>query len=119
MLPIQNMNLAQLGETFRRARIAVNLTQEQVAELSGVARPRVSQFESGSLPELGAVKLLSLFDVVGLELYARPAGHQRTLDDAAVETAHAALQPMADTDRRRVRSSAAQSGSSKPARRRE
>ncbi|WP_118180614.1 helix-turn-helix domain-containing protein [Paraburkholderia phosphatilytica] len=113
------MNLAQLGETFRRARLAVNLTQDQVAELSGVARPRVSQFENGSLPELGAVKLLSLFDAVGLELYARPAGHQRTLDDAAAETAHVGPQPAADTDRRRVRSSAVQPGSSKTPRRRE
>jgi transcriptional regulator with XRE-family HTH domain len=113
------MNLAELGESFRRARIAGNLTQEQVAALSGVARPRVSQFESGSLSELGAVKLLSLFDAVGLELYARPAGHQRTLDDAAAEPALPVAQPVADTDRRRVRSGAAPRISSKPPRSRE
>jgi transcriptional regulator with XRE-family HTH domain len=81
MCHIQNMNLAELGEAFRQARFAVNLTQQQVAELSGVPRARISMFETGMLPELGAVKMLSLFDVVGFEIFARRRGHQRTLDD--------------------------------------
>lgn len=75
------MNLAELGEAFHRARIAVHLTQQQVADLSGVPRGRISQFETGMLPELGAVKMISLFDAVGLEILVRRPGHQRTLDD--------------------------------------
>jgi transcriptional regulator with XRE-family HTH domain len=95
------MNLFELGETFRRARIAVNKTQQQVAELSGIPRARISRFETGMLPELGTVKLLNLFESVGLELLARPIGHGRTLDDVLAEeqTAQRAL----DT-RQRVRS---------------
>jgi transcriptional regulator with XRE-family HTH domain len=81
MYRILNMNLAELGEAFRQARIAANLTQRQVAALSGVPRGRISLFETGMLPELGAVKMLSLFDAVGLEILARRRGHQRTLDD--------------------------------------
>ena len=80
------MNLAELSAAFRRARIAANLTQQQVAESSGVARSRVSLFETGMLPEIGAVKMLSLFDAVGLELIARRPGHQRTLDDVLAES---------------------------------
>ncbi|MDH2234700.1 helix-turn-helix transcriptional regulator [Pigmentiphaga sp. GD03639] len=84
------MNLAELGEAFRTARMAAELTQQQVAEISGVARGRISMFETGALPEIGAVKMLSLFDAVGLELIARRPGHQRTLDDVLAEPAEAA-----------------------------
>jgi transcriptional regulator with XRE-family HTH domain len=85
MSRIQNMNLAELGETFRAARLAANLTQQEVAERSGVPRGRISMFETGLLPELGAVKVISLFEAVGLELLARRKGHQRTLDDVLID----------------------------------
>ncbi|WP_323073087.1 helix-turn-helix transcriptional regulator [Mycetohabitans endofungorum] len=99
------MNLAELGEAFRLARVAANLTQQQVAEISGVTRGRISMFETGALPEIGAVKMLSLFNAVGLELIARRAGHQRTLDDVLMEPADAADIPL----RQRVRINALQS----------
>ncbi|MGF6465128.1 helix-turn-helix domain-containing protein [Paraburkholderia youngii] len=94
------MDLFELGETFRLTRIAVNKTQQQVAEQSGVTRARISRFETGRLPELGAVKLLSLFEAVGLELIARPIGHRRTLDDVLAEQQRTAAVPEI---RRRVR----------------
>ncbi|MCC8392180.1 helix-turn-helix transcriptional regulator [Paraburkholderia sp. MMS20-SJTR3] len=94
------MNLAELGATFRDARLAGNLTQQQVADLSGVPRSRISLFESGMLAELGAVKMLSLFDAVGLELLARRRGHRRTLDDVLHEREESGGAP---TGRRRVR----------------
>ena len=95
------MDLFELGETFRLARIAANKTQQQVAEQSGVTRARISRFETGLLPELGTVKLLSLFEAVGLELLARPIGHRRTLDDVLSE--QRALTVPAEETRRRVR----------------
>ncbi|RQS69287.1 XRE family transcriptional regulator [Burkholderia sp. Bp8963] len=98
------MNLAELGEAFRRARMAANLTQQQVADISGVTRGRISMFETGTLPEIGAVKMLSLFDAVGLELSARRPGHQRTLDDVLSEPADSEDVPM----RQRVRTKALQ-----------
>ncbi|MBN3792786.1 helix-turn-helix transcriptional regulator [Burkholderia sp. Ac-20353] len=98
------MNLAELGEAFRRARMAANLTQQQVADISGVTRGRISMFETGTLPEIGAVKMLSLFDAVGLELSARRPGHQRTLDDVLSEPADSEGVPM----RQRVRTNAMQ-----------
>lgn len=96
------MNLAELGGAFRQARIDANLTQHDVAELSGVPRQRISAFETGTLPELGAVKMLSLFDAVGLELLARKSGHARTLDDVLREPAEPETRP----NRQRVRLSA-------------
>jgi len=79
------MNLAELGETFRQGRLAANLTQQEVARRSGVPRGRISLFETGALPELGAVKMISLFEAVGLEILARRRGHQRTLDDVSID----------------------------------
>lgn len=95
------MNLFELGETFRLARIAANKTQQQVADLSGITRARISRFETGSLPELGTVKLLSLLEAVGLELFTRPIGHRRTLDDVLIEQQTAAVS--VEETRRRVR----------------
>ena len=95
------MTLAELGEAFRGARMAADLTQQQVAEMSGVARGRISMFETGALPEIGAVKMLSLFDAVGLELIARRPGHQRTLDDALAESAEAGDIPTRQRVRKR------------------
>ncbi|KDP88911.1 XRE family transcriptional regulator [Cupriavidus sp. SK-3] len=95
------MNLAELGEAFKRARILANKTQQEVAEYSGVPRARISRFETGGLPEMGAVKLLSLFEAVGLELLARPAGHRRTLDDVLAETEE--VDSTSEEARRRVR----------------
>src|ERR1700690_4509925 len=77
-------NLNDLVEHFKRARIATRLTQREAAEAAGVSAILVSQFERGTLTELGAVKLLSLLRAVGLELQVRPAGHQRTLNEIAV-----------------------------------
>src|SRR5471030_3532924 len=98
------MNLAELGEAFRRARIEANLTQEDVAQRSGVQRARISLFETGALAELGAVKMLSLFNSVGLETFVRPAGHRRTLDDVLSESEEG----RAPVSRQRVRLSAGQ-----------
>jgi len=95
------MNLFELGETFRLARIASNKTQQQVAEQSGITRARISRFETGLLPELGTVKLLSLLEAVGLELFARPIGQGRTRDDVLTEQRTPAVS--VEETRRRVR----------------
>lgn len=95
------MDLFELGESFRAARIAANKTQQDVAALTGTTKERISRFETGQLTELGIVKLLSLFDAVGIELFVRPIGHGRTLDDVLTEQST----PPANDDetRRRVR----------------
>lgn len=98
------MTLAELGEAFRQARIAANLTQQQAAVVSGVPRGRISQFETGTLPELGAVKMISLFDAVGLEVLVRRPGHRRTLDDVLFAAEDIEAKP----GRRRVRRNAAE-----------
>jgi transcriptional regulator with XRE-family HTH domain len=75
------MDILQLASDFRAARINRRLTQQDVAGGAGVSVVTVSRFERGELLEIGTVKLLNLFKLVGLELYPRPLGHVRTLDD--------------------------------------
>ena len=85
------MNLIDLAGEFKRARINARLTQQEVANASGINPFTISKFERGASTEIGAVKLISLFRVVGLELQARPVGQTRTLDDIAHELDQASV----------------------------
>jgi transcriptional regulator with XRE-family HTH domain len=75
------MDIIELGQAFRAARIARRLTQQDAARHAGVSVATISRLERGDLLELGVVKLISLFGLVGLDLTTRPKGHTRTLDD--------------------------------------
>ena len=75
------MDIVELGQVFRTARVEHRLTQQDVSNRAGVSVPTVSRFERGDLLEMGVVKLLTLLNLVGLELYPRPLGQTRTLDD--------------------------------------
>jgi len=79
------MNLFDLGQSLKEARIRQQLTQGELAERTGVSLSSISGFERGILAEIGVVKLLQLFAAVGLELHTRPTGQRRTLDDARQE----------------------------------
>ncbi len=79
------MNLAELAETFKTARLEQGLSQQMVADLTGISVATISNFERGTASEIGVLKLLMLFKAVKLELMARPFGHSRTLDDIAAD----------------------------------
>lgn len=79
------MNLFELGQSLKEARIRQQLTQGELAERTGVSLSSISGLERGILAEIGVVKLFQLFAAVGLELHTRPAGQRRTLDDARQE----------------------------------
>jgi DNA-binding XRE family transcriptional regulator len=85
------MNLIELAVEFKQARINARLTQQEVAYASGINLFTISKFERGVLTEIGAVKLISIFRAVGLELRPRPIGQARTLDDIAHERDQASV----------------------------
>lgn len=87
------MDILQLANAFRSARLECRLTQQDVARGAGVSVVTVSRFERGELLEIGVVKLLNLFSQVGLELYPRPLGHLRTLDDIQRERSASSASP--------------------------
>ena len=79
------MNLFELGQSLKDARIRQRLTQSELAARTGISLSSISGLERGVLSEIGVVKLLQLFAAAGLELHSRPSGQRRTLDDARQE----------------------------------
>ena len=102
------MDIIELGQAFREARIAQRLTQQQAAQYAGVSVATISRLERGDLLEIGVNKLIGLFHLVGQDLAPRPKGHTRTLDDIQREASQALVK---DVDNlsvpRRVRRSKA------------
>jgi len=66
------MYIPQLAKQLRKARQQAGLTQEALAQVSGVSRVTVNQLENGALPELGCRKLFALLAAVGMELAVVP-----------------------------------------------
>ena len=65
------MNLFEIGALLQNRREQLELTQMQLARMSGLSRATVKQLEGGTLKELGVTKLLVLFDLLGLDMTAR------------------------------------------------
>lgn len=87
------MRLYEIGELIKRQRIALGLTQQQVARLAELSRTTVNQIENGTLNDLGFAKLTHLLGILGLDLQAHPAkGPSRALEIAA-RTASTSYQP--------------------------
>lgn len=55
-----------LGERFRRYRIALGLTQAELAEKAGVSKMTIHKFESGSAGNVSMQTLISLLRYTGL-----------------------------------------------------
>lgn len=67
------MRLQELAFAIRRKRLALGLTQAQLAYSAGVSRTTLNQFERGVVPDLGVRKVISLLGHLGLTLAVRPA----------------------------------------------
>jgi transcriptional regulator with XRE-family HTH domain len=65
------MKLADIGQLVHERRQALGLSQARLALMSGLSRATINQLETGSLVDLGAAKLISLLDLVGLNMDAR------------------------------------------------
>ncbi|MFZ6846079.1 helix-turn-helix domain-containing protein [Undibacterium sp. RuTC16W] len=88
------MNLFDLGQALKEARIRQQLTQSELAGRTGISLSSISGLERGILSEIGVVKLLQLFSAVGIQLHTKPAGQRRTLDDARREQQQEVISPL-------------------------
>ncbi|MFN7505798.1 MAG: helix-turn-helix domain-containing protein [Limnobacter sp.] len=68
------MNLNHIGLLVQQRRQEIGLSQGRLARLSGLSRATINQLESGTIQELGAVKLIGLLDLLGITL---ETGHTR------------------------------------------
>ncbi|MEZ5646926.1 MAG: helix-turn-helix transcriptional regulator [Burkholderiaceae bacterium] len=66
------MNLIDIGELVQARREALGLSQARLARLAGLSRATINQLENGSLVDLGAAKLLTLLNLLGMDLAAQP-----------------------------------------------
>lgn len=63
--------LREIGSLLRQARSAAGLTQEQVANLAGISRPRYRDIETGtSAPRV--TTLMNISRAIGLEMILVP-----------------------------------------------
>jgi transcriptional regulator with XRE-family HTH domain len=74
------MRLQEAGYAIRRARIARGLTQAELAKAAGLSRVTLNRLEMGTFPDLGAKKLQTLLDNVGLTLAIQSAPKTRRSD---------------------------------------
>jgi transcriptional regulator with XRE-family HTH domain len=76
------VELFELGEQAKAARRAKGLTQQEVAERSGVSRARLDALENGRSSDVGFRNVVRILNALGLDLQIVPAGLSRpTLDD--------------------------------------
>ena len=82
--------LGVIGDHFRRARLAAGLTQEQVADLAGISRPRYRDIETGAAAAR-ATTLINIARALGLEMMLVP--------QTMVPAIEALLHPETEDDR--------------------
>lgn len=78
-------NLPELGRAVAVLRKQRNMTQKELATLSGLGTSTLARFETGGVAEFGSRKLLRLLEVLGHELAFTPGRASFTLDDALAE----------------------------------
>ena len=70
-MPAGSIALHEIGGVLKQARIAAALTQEQVAELAGISRPRYRDIETGAAAAR-TTTLINIAGAVGLEIMLIP-----------------------------------------------
>lgn len=85
---------APLAEAVRRRRVALNLTQAELADLAGCSQRFVHTVEQGK-PTLRLDKLLDVLEVLGLGLSVGPGDGAITPVGRGAHTPHAPLTPSA------------------------
>lgn len=81
--------LREIGGLFRHARLAAAMTQEQVADLAGISRPRYRDIEKGTAAAR-ATTLVNIARALGLEMILVP--------QVMVPAVQALLRPHDDED---------------------
>jgi transcriptional regulator with XRE-family HTH domain len=81
--------LLEIGRRLKQARIASAMTQEQVADMSGISRPRYRDIETG-VAAARATTFMNIARALGLEVMLVP--------QAIVPAVQALLRPQADDD---------------------
>jgi len=89
MAQSQSESLLEIGQLLKAARKGLQMTQEQVADMAGISRPRYREIEAGS-SAARTTTLINIARALGLELILVP--------QAMVPAVDALLRPHDDVD---------------------
>ncbi|WP_245272711.1 helix-turn-helix transcriptional regulator [Mesorhizobium sp. LNHC221B00] len=89
MIDSESEILREIGRVLRHARLAATMTQEQVADLAGISRPRYRDIEKGAAAAR-ATTLMNVARALGLEMMLVP--------QVMVPAVQALLRPHDDDD---------------------
>ncbi|UXN58456.1 helix-turn-helix domain-containing protein [Phyllobacterium zundukense] len=89
IVPSESEALLEIGRLLKRARLASAMTQEQVADLAGISRPRYRDIETG-VAAARATTLKNIARALGLEMMLIP--------QTMVPAVEALLRPHDDDD---------------------
>lgn len=67
----ESASLIEIGLLLKQARLAASLTQEQVADMAGISRPRYRDIETGAAAAR-ATTLMNIARALGLEMMLIP-----------------------------------------------
>ena len=70
-MPSESAALLEIGRLLKQARLAASLTQEQIADMAGISRPRYRDIETGTAAAR-ATTLINLARALGLEMMLIP-----------------------------------------------
>ena len=92
--------LGLIGAHFRRARLTAGLTQEQVADLAGISRPRYRDIETGAAAAR-TTTLINIARALGLEMMLVPQAMVPAIEALLLPEAeddHPAFSPQPESD---------------------
>lgn len=96
-------DLPSLGHALAELRKQRQMTQKELAALSGLGQSTLARFETGGVAEFGSRKLLRLLEVLGYELSFTPGRRDFTLDDALAERQSTAISAPSPASKARPR----------------
>lgn len=70
-MPSESAGLLEIGRLLKQARLTASLTQEQVADMAGISRPRYRDIETGAAAAR-ATTLMNITRALGLEMMLIP-----------------------------------------------
>lgn len=70
-MPSESAALLEIGRLLKQARLAASLTQEQIADMAGISRPRYRDIETGTAAAR-ATTMINIARALGLEMMLIP-----------------------------------------------
>jgi transcriptional regulator with XRE-family HTH domain len=79
-------DIFEIGETIKRARRDLRLSQSELSEVSGVSRGRIDALENGRVRDMGYDAIHRLMRALDLDIMPTSYNHGRpTLDELTAE----------------------------------